>query len=186
MKAFVLSALLFSSFQCLAIANDSTAVAIDTTHSVKRATLLSTFVPGAGQVYNSIAMPKGRRHAYWKLPVIYAGLGTSAYFLISNQSTVLELRDEYNYRQDNLGLSPAGSEYAVYDDAGILTLHDQYATWRDLSILAFAGVYVLQIVDAAVEAHFVSFDVSEDLSLRFEPTMLNYRTAGVKLSFNFR
>ncbi len=156
-----------------------------TPHSVKKATILSAVLPGSGQIYNHLAMPKGKKKAFWKVPLIYAGLGATSYFLISNQKTVLELREQY--RIIDAGGSATG-QWAVYgsDKTSILTLHDQYARWRDFSIIGLVGVYAIQVADAAVEAHFVAFDVTEDLSMKVSPTLLSYNTAGVKLSFNFR
>lgn len=155
------------------------------THSVRKATILSAALPGAGQVYNHLGMPKGKKKAFWKVPLIYAGLGALGYFIIDNQRTVLELRDQY--RLIEAGGSASGI-YSIYgtDKAAILTLHDQFARWRDFSIIGFAAVYALQVLDAAVEAHFVNFDVSEDLSMRLSPTFMNTRSVGLKLSLNFR
>jgi len=153
-------------------------------HSIRRAILYSAVVPGAGQVYNHIAMPKGKKKAFWKVPLIYAGLGTTGFFLVSNQIEQKKLKEEYSFR---VGL-PDGQnyqEYSQYDDAGILTLYNQYLNWRDLSILAVGAVYLLQLVDAGVEAHFVNFDVSEDLSLSIDPVMLTNRNVGLSLALNF-
>lgn len=154
-------------------------------HSVKKATILSAVAPGAGQIYNHLAMPKGKKKAYWKVPLIYAGLVSMTYFVVTNQKTVLELRDQYTQIEDG---GTATGQWAAYgsDLSSILTLHDQYAQWRDFSIIGLAGVYAIQVLDAAVEAHFVTFDVSEDLSLQVKPTILTYNTPGIKLSFNFR
>ena len=152
-------------------------------HSVKKALLLSAIVPGAGQVYNHLAMPKGKKKAFWKVPLIYAGLGVTSYYLIKNQRLQKELRLEYQNRLDGI----AGSEeWSSYDDQGVLTLYNQHLTRRDLFILGVGLVYLIQLADAGVEAHFVSFDVSEDLSMGFDPVMLDYQTAGLKLTFNFR
>ena len=153
-------------------------------HSIKTAIWLSTGLPGSGQVYNHLAMPKGKKKAFWKVPLIYAGLGASTYFLVSNQKNVKSLKNEYTYRIDN-GLKN-DSKWLGYDDAGVLTLYNQYQNWRDLSILAVGVVYILQVVDAGVEAHFVNFDVSEDLSMSIQPTMINYQTPGLRLKLNFR
>lgn len=153
-------------------------------HSIKTAVWLSAGLPGAGQVYNHLAMPKGKKKAFWKVPLIYAGLGASTYFLVSNQKNVKSLKNEYNYRLDT-GLKNDAT-WLGYDDSGVLTLYNKYLNWRDLSILAVSFVYVLQVVDAGVEAHFVNFDVSQDLSMTIEPTMMNYRTPGLRLSLNFR
>jgi hypothetical protein len=155
------------------------------THSVKKATILSAVLPGAGQIYNHIAMPKGKKKAFWKVPLIYAGLGALGYFIVDNQRTVLELRDQYRIIDD--GGSATGI-YSIYgtDQSAILVLHDQFAQWRDFSIIGFAAVYAIQVLDAAVEAHFVNFDVTEDLSMRLSPTVMNTRSVGLKLSLNFR
>lgn len=185
MKFFLVSvfcSLLFCSFA----QKDSTALEIMDTakvHSPKKAIILSAILPGAGQVYNHLAMPKGKKNAFWKVPLIYAGLGATGYFLISNQRTQLSLKTEYNNRLDGNTLNP---EWSQYDNQGVLTLYNQHLDWRDLSILSFAAVYLIQIVDAGIEAHFVNFDVSEDLSLAINPVYMGYGTVGMSLSFNFR
>jgi len=154
-------------------------------HSILTAVLLSTAVPGAGQIYNHIAMPKGKKKAYWKVPLIYAGLGATTYFLASNHNEVTWVREEYRFR---LGLEGGKShdQYDGYDDTGLLTLHSQYQTRRDLAVLGMGLVYLIQVADAGVEAHFVDFDISRDLSLTIEPTLVNYDVAGLRLSLNFR
>lgn len=155
-------------------------------HSIRTAIILSAALPGAGQVYNHIAMPKGKKKAYWKVPLIYAALGGTTYLLINNQNTVRSLRSEYTYMENNLGEHSEGSEWIGYDQSGILELHSQYQTWRDLSIVGVGLVYLLQVADAGVEAHFVNFDVSHDLSLQLNPTVLNGGTPGLSLSLKFR
>ena len=165
-------------------ANDSTVVDSTKIHSVRKAVILSAIVPGAGQVYNHIAMPKGKKKAFWKVPLIYAGLGTAGYFLVTNQQQQLSLRNEYDHRQ-MYGV-PSDPNWIAYDDYGVLTLYNQYLNWRDLSILAVGAVYLLQLADAGVKAHFVSFDVSEDLSLRIEPRLLQASAPGIGVSLNFR
>ncbi|MCR9173207.1 MAG: DUF5683 domain-containing protein [bacterium] len=176
--------LFFAGFSSFA-QEDTTAVQDTVTHSVRKATILSASLPGAGQIYNHLAMPKGKKKAWWKVPLIYGGLGTMGYFIASNHSEVLTLRGHYTNIVDN-NTAPT-DEYAVYgtDASAILSLHDQYAQWRDFSIIGFVAVYAVQVIDAAVEAHFVNFDVSEDLSLRLSPTMPTPQTAGIKLSLNF-
>jgi len=138
----------------------------DTVHSVRKAALFSAILPGSGQVYNHIHQQKGQRKAFWKVPLIYAGLGATGFFFVQNQSTVLDLKNEYLTRQDGL----TGSErWAAYDDEGVLVLYSSYSRSRDLSLLGFILVYGIQVADAAVEAHFVNFDISEDLSMSFSP-----------------
>jgi hypothetical protein len=152
-------------------------------HSVRKATIYSAVLPGLGQIYNHRAMPKGKKKAHWKVPLIYAGLGASGYFLVNNQVTQKELKTEYTNRIENGIVS---EKWQNYDDQGVLTLYNQYLTWRDLSILAVSGVYLLQLIDAGVEAHFVNFDISEDLSMSIEPTIMANATCGVMLKLKFR
>ena len=188
MKGFLLSlALLFSSvlFSMEVISPQDSIRAQDSIkpHSIKKAVILSAILPGAGQVYNHMAMPKGKKNAFWKVPLIYAGLGTSGYFLIQNQIKKNEFKTDYTKRLNEPGYVSAYD--GIYDNAGILTLYNQYLSLRDLSILAYGAIYIFQVVDAGVEAHFVSFDVSEDLSLNIDPLLMNFNNPGVRISLNF-
>lgn len=173
-------------------AADTTKVVTDSVkpHSVRKAVIFSAVVPGLGQIYNHRAMPKGKKKAFWKVPLIYAGLGASTYFLIYNQNEVNQLRREYSSRQyaSYVDGSTYTGVYSItqFDDTGVLTLHSQHQRWRDLSILAVGIVYLLQVVDAGVEAHFVDFDISEDLSMSFRPTFLDRSTPGLSVRLNFR
>jgi hypothetical protein len=139
--------------------------ALDSLYPYKKAALCSTLLPGAGQIYNSIQSSK-RKNAYWKVPLIYAGLGATSFLLIQNQKTVNSIKTEYAARQ----IGPAqNAVWMDYDNFALIALYDQYARFRDLSILGVGAVYLFQILDAAVEAHFLRFDVSKDLSLQFMP-----------------
>lgn len=166
-----------------AITIDSLAQVKDTGHSVKKATILSAVLPGAGQVYNHLAMPKGKKNAFWKVPLIYAALGGTGYLLIKENTLQRELKNEYKTR---IAGGEGLEKYALYDLQGVETLHNQHLNRRDLMILAFGAVYLLQVVDAAVEAHFVRFDISEDLSMSIRSAYLAPGQAGVKLSLGFK
>jgi hypothetical protein len=155
-------------------------------HSVRKATLFSAVLPGAGQVYNHLAMPKGKKKAFWKVPLIYAGLGLTGYLILHNNSLQKSLKSEYNLRKNSNFTQTFDPQWEQYDERGVTQLYEQHLNRRDLFILAFGVVYLLQVVDAAVEAQFVNFDISENLSLRISPTMLNNQNAGLRLSFNFK
>jgi hypothetical protein len=73
----------------------------------------------------------------------------------------------------------------LYDDYAILTLFQQYQNQRDLSILGVSFVYLLQLVDAGIEAHFVRFDISEDLSMSIYPSFPMGQTVGIGMRWNF-
>lgn len=154
----------------------------DTVHSVRKAVIFSAVLPGAGQVYNHIAMPKGKKKAFWKVPLIYAGLGATGYFLLQNNAQQKSLKNEYNLRSASNFTQTFDPNWNQYDDEGILQLFALKQNRRDLFIIAFGVVYLVQVLDAAVEAHFVSFEVSENLALNISPTMLTMQNPGVRLS----
>lgn len=155
----------------------------DTVHSPKKAALLS-LIPGGGQIYNHLAMPKGKKKAFWKVPIIYAGLGFTGYKAIQNHIIQRDLKAEYLYRVEFE--TPNLQKYAQYDDQGVLILFEDARRSRDLMIFAFIAVYGLNILDAYVEAHFVNFDISKDLTLSLKPRMHDFQTPGLSLSLNFR
>jgi len=180
-QLIVLFVCLLSSWSAFS-QEDSLVPVIDTNrHSVKKAVIFSAVVPGAGQIYNHIAMPKGKKKAYWKVPLIYAGLGATGYFMIKNNKIKNDLRSEYESRQQ----FNAPVLYQEYDDAGLLTLYTTRRSQRDLCIIGFGVVYLLNVVDAGVEAHFVHFDIGEDLSLSFYPAFLPNNGFGVGAVLNF-
>lgn len=171
--------LIFFAFSSISFSQEKDSIK----HSVKKAAILSAVIPGAGQIYNHLAMPKGKKKALWKVPLIYGGLSATGYMVLKNNQLQRELKQEYNTRQEgNIGLE----KYNNYDDQGIITLYNTYLNRRDLFILGFGAVYLLQVIDAIVEAHFVTFDISEDLSLSISPTYLSAYHAGFKLSLSFK
>jgi hypothetical protein len=167
MKIVLLAiAIVFLSIPCFSQDSLEVLVEKDTVHSVRKAALFSSILPGSGQIYNHIHQQKGQKKAFWKVPMIYSGLGATGYFFVNNQSTVLDLKNEYRNRQNG----QAGStQWSAYDDEGVLVLYQSYSRSRDLSLLGFILIYGIQVADSAVEAHFVDFDISEDLSMSFSP-----------------
>lgn len=150
----------------------------------KKVMIYSAVLPGAGQVYNSIHRENGPKHAYWKVPLIYAALGATGYFLTVNNQTQKSLKTEYTNRINNAGsLNPT---WAAYDDQAVLSLYQSYLNKRDMSILGCAAVYFIQIAEAGVEAHFLHFDVSDKLSLQASPTLFGPSSAGIHIKLEFR
>jgi len=167
----------------LAQTDSTTSTIRDTTHSVKKAVIFSAVVPGSGQIYNHLAMPKGQKKAYWKVPLIYAGLGTATYFLIQNNTLKNDLRSEYESR---IAGNLPSDQFLQYDDDGLLQLYAIHRTRRDLSLLALGVVYLLNVVDAGVEAHFVNFDVGDNLTVSMQPTVLSNYSVGIGIQLKFR
>ena len=143
----------------------------DTTHSAKKAVLLSAVLPGAGQIYND----SPRRRTWWKVPIIYAGLGALAYSAIDNGSQYRTWNDYYLERDqdatahDDVSHPATSSRYTLEN---LETISSTYRRRRDLSFIGLAAVYTLQLIDASVDAHLFNFDTGNDLSFHWEPKLL--------------
>lgn len=160
-------------------------------HSTQRATLYSAVLPGLGQAYN--------RH-YWKVPIVYAGFAVIVYFIDYNTRKYYAYRDGYfNLANDTgdesykeLPSYPAFPER--YPEADILQNfernRDAFRRYREISILSFVGFYLLNIIEANISAHFLHFDISEELAFDVRPSLnpidaLGNKNAGLTLSFKF-
>jgi len=146
-----------------------------TIKSAHKASILSAVVPGAGQVYNK---------KYWKVPIIYASLATSIYFIKDNQNKLTTYQDAYITR------SNGGTDdfIDIYNNSQLLTIVDYYERNRDVSYIIAGAIYLLNIVDASVDAHLFDFDISEDLSLNTTPKIIDTpigKTTVLSLKMNF-
>ena len=131
------------------------------THSPKLASLLSMAVPGMGQVYNK---------KYWKVPVIYVGFGALIYFADKNNNIYQKYKTAYQYRIDDDSTTVDNYPYASEDN--LLDQKDYWRRNRDLCYIGTIVLYVLNIVDASVDANLFDYDISDDLSLRVEPLLI--------------
>jgi len=127
-------------------------------HNPQKAALMSALLPGLGQIYNK---------RVWKVPIVYAGFGTLAFFIHYNQKGYLLWKQAYidfpNYDLEY--------DFPLTIDQ-IDRTKNSYKRYRDLSIIGTAGFYLLQIIDATVDAYLFNWDISEDLSLRIEPSII--------------
>jgi len=151
-------------------------------HSIKRAAIYSAVLPGLGQVYNRKA---------WKVPIIYAGFGVMGYFIMTNNTEYQNYKEAYIYVV-NGETYPIDNPYVdKYTPDQLQQGMDFYRRNRDLSIIVTSLWYVLNILEAYVDAHFFDYDISEDLSLQFSPsfnpTMIRRADVnpGLKLTINF-
>jgi hypothetical protein len=154
-------------------------------HPSKKAMLYSAILPGAGQVFNHIHLPSTSRrkwNVYWKVPLIYGALGGSLYMLGTQQRLVVDLRKEYRSRE--AGNAP--NNFFNLDNQSLVLLHNQTQTTRDLFILSSVLVYVINLLDATVEAHFINFDVSDDLSMHLYPTATPNFQLGFGMALRFK
>ncbi len=128
-------------------------------HNPKVAIALSAVIPGSGQIYNK---------KWWKVPIIYAGLGVSSYLIYDFAVKTKSYQNEYKYRI-NGQLDNLNPKYSIYTDENVLALKNYYRRNMEISIAAFAIIYLLNIVDAAVDAHLFYFDISDELSMSMQP-----------------
>jgi hypothetical protein len=145
-------------------------------HSPRKAAFYSAVLPGLGQIYN---------RQYWKVPLVYAALGISAGYFIGNLDKYKEFRDAYRMRIANQDNPEFNDKYeGLYSDSDLRYLRDAYRQYVDYSVLVFAAAYALNIVDATVFAHLRQFDISEDLSMRVGPRLINNRALGVGINIS--
>jgi hypothetical protein len=147
-------------------------------HSPTKAILFSAVVPGLGQVYNK---------KYWKVPIIYAGLGALIYSIDFNSKKYRTFKDAYITRTDSDTLTT--DDYPRYTDDNLRSLFEYYRRNRDLSYILTGVVYALNILDAYVDAELFYFDVSDDLSLNPSPFIMTSRQGntigGISLRLSF-
>ena len=117
-----------------------------------KAAFYSAVLPGLGQAYNK---------KYWKIPLVYGAIGTSLYFYINNNKKYHSYRDAYKRRLAGFN----DDQYSYLDDSRLIAAQKFYQRNRDLSLLVSVAFYILNIVDANVDAHLIQFNVSEKLSL---------------------
>ncbi len=139
----------------------------------KKAALYSAMLPGGGQFYN---------RQWWKVPVIYAGVATSFYFLIDNTNQYRKYRTAYLASLNPLSTA---AERLNRNQQQLKTLQDGYRQYLDLTFLFTAVGYTLQVLDALVFAHLKNFDVSQDLSFKVQPVAMPAGGAGLGLVMHF-
>lgn len=162
---------------------DSVAVVKDTLPSLDidpltpaKAAFYSAILPGLGQAYNK---------KYWKIPIVYGAIGTSLYLYIDNNKKYHDVRDAYKRRLE--GYNDDDFQF-LKDKSRLIAAQKFYQRNRDLSALFVVGFYVLNIIDANVDAALIQFNVNDRLSLRpdvytndvtFKPNV------GLTFSYNF-
>lgn len=118
-----------------------------------KAAFYSAVLPGLGQVYNK---------KYWKLPLVYGALGTTIYFYITNNNKYHSYRDAYKRRLEGFNDDP----YSYLDNSRLIAAQKFYQNNRDLSALLTGLFYILNIVDANVDAHLMQFNVNDNLTVK--------------------
>jgi hypothetical protein len=163
-------------------------------HSPRKATMYSAILPGLGQAYNK---------KYWKIPLIYIGFGTIGYFINWNNENYQLFRVGYQHLTDG---NPETQDYLKIEAVrrinydvdnptdfnnlknALSRRQDYYRRNRDLLIISFVGFYGLNIIDASVDAHLFDFDIGDDLTMNWQPSMIQFDNKSfycVNIRFNF-
>lgn len=162
----------------------------------KRSLWMALVLPGGGQIYNK---------KYWKLPLVYGGFMGCAYALTWNNMMYKDYSKAY---MDMMDSDPGTRSYIDflpirYQDMSDAEIKSQfqdtfrnrknyYRKYRDMSLFCFIGVYLLSVIDAYVDAELSNFDISKDLSVQLEPSIIRndysfsrQQSYGLQFSINF-
>lgn len=147
--------------------------------SARKATIMSAVLPGLGQIYNK---------KIWKTGIIYGAFGGLGYLFYVNQSNYSDFRKALILSQE-----PQQNGFASgYSTSQLSIEKARYKKYRDFTVIGLAAVYLLNIVDANVDAHLKTFDVSDDLSLNIDLWQLPHHpmtgrgsATGLSLKLNF-
>ncbi|MCU4154836.1 hypothetical protein J1N10_02540 [Carboxylicivirga sp. A043] len=168
---------------------------IEKKHSPHKASFYAAILPGLGQAYNK---------KYWKIPILYAGIAGVAYAIDFNSTYYKKYKSAYRdfiirdpgnksymeFIPPSLTEEQIYGEYEQWFEEALSSKKQYYRRYRDLSYIGMIGIYVIQIVDAAVDAHFYNFDISDDLSMGVQPSMMppipgDFAGVGLQLKLKF-
>lgn len=152
--------------------------------NASKAALRAAVIPGWGQIYNK---------KYWKLPLVYGALAMPVVTFNYNLTWYKKTREAYNIRYYNdtsktvdLSTDPIDLRLRPLSTGSLRLYRNSFRQNVDYSVLAFLLLWGLQIVDATVDAHLKSFNISDDLSLKIKPTISPGHSTGLSLIFSPR
>ena len=142
----------------------------------RKAIMYAAVLPGLGQIYNK---------KYWKLPLVYGGFIGFGYGISFYQKEYTKYKAElFDILESNAQLSESG-----LSEPQLRSIVDKARRERDFFIILMAGMYLLQMVDAHVDAHLKEFDLNPNLHVRLQPVwesdMLTGRSVGLSVKFRF-
>jgi hypothetical protein len=145
-----------------------------------KAAFYSAVLPGLGQAYNK---------KYWKVPIVWAAIGTGIYFYVSNDQQFDRYRDAYKRRLAGFTddeFYGQGQTPLISND-GLIRAQQQFRRNKEVALLVTIGLYALNIIDANVDAHLLQFNVDENLSFRphYQYNPMEH-SSDLGLTFNFK
>lgn len=158
------------------VTKDSVEVKKVNKHSPGKALWMSAVLPGLGQAYNK---------KYWKIPVIWAGFGGLGYGIYHTASRFVQYRNAYRLQVDQ-DPSTIGEVKGIQDPATLKFYRDQNKRNLDIVSICTAVWYALNLIDAAVDAHLFHYDISDDLTLQWQPVVIDGKYPGGGLALHLR
>lgn len=160
-------------------------------HSAKKATIMSACLPGLGQIYNG---------KWWKVPIVYAGLGGLGYLVYNNNYEYSSYLHAYQYKTGDLPEGATLNEHETtlannYTESQLQTYKESYRRDFEFYTLLTVAWYGLNILDACVDGHLYTYDISDDLSLSIDPylqpmettiKMPQYAQVGLSFQLNLK
>lgn len=142
--------------------------------SPARAAFYSAVLPGLGQAYNK---------KYWKIPIVYAAIGTGVYFFIRNDNELNRFRDAFKRRLAGFN----DDEFPNISNDGLIRAQRQFRRNKEISLLVTIGIYALNIIDANIDAHLLQFNIDENISFKphFQYNQMEH-SSDLGLTFNYR
>ena len=140
-----------------------------------KAAFYSAILPGLGQAYNK---------KYWKIPIVYIAIGVPMYYYLDSNQKYNQYRDAYKRRLEGFN----DDEFSYLDESRLIAGQKFYQRNRDLSALFVVGFYVLNIIDANVDAALIQFNVNENLSVRpdlYRNDVTFKTNVGLTFNYNF-
>ena len=155
-----------------------------------KAAIMSACLPGLGQIYN---------RKWWKVPIVYAGLGGIGYFSYRNFSKYRSYLHAYEYKTGDLPEGVTLTDYETqlankYAEGQLQTYKESYRRNFELFTILTVAWYGLNIIDAVVDGHLYTYDISDDLSINVDPylrpvetpvPMPQYAQVGLSFKLNF-
>jgi hypothetical protein len=150
-------------------------------HSPTKASIYSAVLPGLGQIYNK---------KYWKTPIVLSAIGISGYYIFKNRSEMRETQNALIARLDGDSSTVEAAKFLNVPTSSLKAQRDLSRSYRDYSIIICTGFYLLNIVDAAVDAHFYNFNIDKPLAEQrkknwhlFSSMQAGTNTVGLRLNF---
>lgn len=145
-----------------------------------KAAFYSAIFPGMGQIYNK---------KYWKAPIVWGALAIPTYYYLQNNSDYKRYRTAYKLRKNGLVDEFTVDGVEIVSLETLETAQKQLKENRDMSLLSGVILYVLQIVEASVNAHLLQFNTDDNLSLRpsliMNPVRIETPSVGLTINYTF-